>query len=543
MEILASGVVCSKDVMVDRGEFATGTGNDPNINTYRVATANAFEDGMENRDDLKWWDVGRVRSADISAFIRNAGSANANDGEADILWFQCHGDYDWGGPPWDGANGDLVTVCNVAGVPDVTFSPDTIAADNWSKDVEWVVLRTCGSLCEYATPVPLARDRWASRLVGRDHSAHGLLGYCEPTLSELQGGWFNNGVTYFLDALVGEYTMPAAWIYANTHLSVDEPYAVVCLEENRNDRIRGVIYRDVRVNNVNNDDFCYWWYHAMSDDATHSEVANDQEDLGHTILSEQLVESVKKTGIGLSCRTAQEALPRTPYQVDIEPRVLAKETALKKMGLSLLVVDDQKSFFKELQAENVLSVHKDKAVAVAADFLKASIPDWPMDANLKKVAPMFFAKGTNAPVVMGYVVEYGHKFYGCNIVGDFVKMTVTADGVVAYSERWHVMKESHPSREDARLKRNKTPVMSVKQAIENGSKRILQSHTLNQLKKREITLVHPVFYCDVPAPTQAILGYEMEVNRRLRFVFDAETGAPLHRKTIKDAAKGSANEF
>lgn len=527
---------CEGRVMVDRGEFATGTGNDPNINTYRVAAANAFEDGMENRDNLKWWDVGRVRSADISAFIRDAGSANGNDGEADILWFQCHGDYDQP-QNLDDANGDLITVCNVAGVSDVIFSPDTIAAGNWSKDVEWVVLRTCGSLCEYATPVPLARNRWASRLVGRDHPAHGLLGYCEPTTSELQGGWFNNGVTYFLDALVGEYTMPTAWIYANTHLSVNEPYAVVCLEENRNDRIRGVIYRDVRVSNVNDDDFCYWWYHANSDGATHSEGTSDQVNSGHTVLSEQLTESVKKIGMKLSCKTAQEALLRTPYQIDIEAIALAKEVTLKKMALNLLVTGDQKSFFKELQADNVLPVHKDKAVTVADDFLKTVVPEWPIDAKLMTVAPMFFAKGTNAPVVMGYVVEYGHTFYGCNIVGDFVKVTVTAGGVVGYSERWHMMKKSHPSRKRAHPKGLETPVMSVERAIENGSKRILRCGTANQLKKREITLVRPVFFCDVPAPTQAILGYELEMNRRFRFVFDAETGDPLRRKSFKDTRK------
>jgi len=162
LKVKSSGAeICTLDVMVDRGEFATITARSydsrPNINNAPDRTplwndaADEFKNDINDSGEgnLDWWGVGEVRGSDagnndaFDDFLKNGGSNQANNLESDMFYTHSHGNN----------TGDLYGTEITSAGPPIIEDWETIfdcsndfAAGDWNNDVEWPIIKACSVL-------------------------------------------------------------------------------------------------------------------------------------------------------------------------------------------------------------------------------------------------------------------------------------------------------------------------------------------------------------------------------------------------------------
>jgi len=240
----------SNSVMVDRGEFATGAARsydsklDPNPDPPdRTPLWNDNSDEFKNditdpgEGDLDWWDVGEIRgsyggdNSDFFDFVKDAGSNDSNNLEADMIYVDSHGD--------ESATGLLIgTEPNVT---DPSKEKTVLILDpfwdfessDWNNDLDWAILHTCSTLQHDGT----GRGKWEDMLKQSPRRAHGILGFEDPTRSD-----YKAYVDDFFDAINPQfhYKIIDAWITGNSTFFPwdNQPYAIVYHTENEDDKFQ-----------------------------------------------------------------------------------------------------------------------------------------------------------------------------------------------------------------------------------------------------------------------------------------------------------------
>lgn len=238
-------------------------------------------------------------------------------------------------------------------------------------------------------------------------------------------------------------------IYANTHYAVDEPYAVACITANATDKRCGVITRDVRVNALSPAHFSYWWYHALTDDQVGTPASTADVSEGAAGTAESCIRNLLRSR-GVQVIVGAVHIPERPLpQLMHFPVAVASADFTKGRGFHELRYGAERVHVSPFMKAGTLfaEVSRDEAVLRAQTFRRGLAEAFPADAALESAKPMYYARGRAHPVVMGYHLQYSHRWGGCRIEGDWIRMTVVGDCIVAYSERWHRLAEVLPGQD------------------------------------------------------------------------------------------------
>jgi pimeloyl-ACP methyl ester carboxylesterase len=169
-QVLANSTnrLCSHDVMVDAGEFASGGIDIFYLNRDRspVQQGALTDARFSDAGDGQFGDcigVLTVSNNPMARFILAAGANLPARRQADVLHVSSHG----------GMDGFLFDHCTFS---QPVFDPSSLAlsSTNWNQDVEWAVLAACNVLND--DPGNLGLARWQKALMGFPRPAHGLLG-------------------------------------------------------------------------------------------------------------------------------------------------------------------------------------------------------------------------------------------------------------------------------------------------------------------------------------------------------------------------------
>ena len=244
---------CSRDVVVDRGEYsAAGDANWP-------GDTQKFRSEMQN-SRVNWFEagyndaLGPATIAAFRAFIKAAGAATASHGEADMLYYTAHGDYDgtlYAHPP---------------SYASVIFDGYGIAnSSDWNDDLEWFYSDACSSLHNASEQGSLTGQSvngylgWTDALFGSPRPAHMVLGHWAPVNDPWSWkGWGNSQAICddFFDHAADSSpdTIIISWLHANTDMFADQECAVVAHADNVDDQLK-VVTRDSSSTAMK-----YYWY-------------------------------------------------------------------------------------------------------------------------------------------------------------------------------------------------------------------------------------------------------------------------------------------
>jgi len=245
----SSGPTGSRDIMLDRAEFAAGglqfmyDGNppltDPGLPPNAEANARAPMLRSMITNGNFWlagdetyhfrWGTNTIPN-ELTAFIQNTGAAEPFDNESDLFAFVSHGQSDgsfYDHPQIQGQNNLLI------------FDPDdpVHGIDNelhWNSDTDWAYTPVCLTLSHPGTQV------WVRAMQGADRPVHMVLG--------AKGGMSPDANARFLlfSELTLEQGRPILDAYreametsdTDSYVSSSEPWAVLYYESARNDTLR-----------------------------------------------------------------------------------------------------------------------------------------------------------------------------------------------------------------------------------------------------------------------------------------------------------------
>jgi len=213
------------DVMVDRGEFASGgihefygvaTGDQSVVQFQAITQTKFFNAG---NTDYSTDAVAQSQKTSFESFIKNVGSNDADNGEADFLHISAHGADD--GKIYDGQRP----------LNQLLFDP-TSAAGAWNTDAEWVMLATCSQL----NGVGGGRAAWEPALNGSPRKAHAILGAYKPLAGDLQ----NRLSAFWTDIRINRELILDAYSDAMGSGERPQPWAILVNAGNIQDKLKEV---------------------------------------------------------------------------------------------------------------------------------------------------------------------------------------------------------------------------------------------------------------------------------------------------------------
>jgi hypothetical protein len=420
--------------MVDRGEFATGTGRSydsklqPPNGEDRTPLWNTAADEFKNDitdswwgGNLDWWNVGEVRGSfagNNDAFknmIKNAGGNLDNNLEADMFYAQSHGQL----------NGELFGTKPKADDPaheevDYFLNPATdFAAEDWNNDLDWPIIKACQAIYHIGP----ARPRWQAILEHGPRKAHGILSFDWDSASD-----YADYVDDFMDEIGARHTIISSWINANTASWPwsNQPYGIVYHTENADDRFQkageGVsLTRDVTTSN-----FSYAWRDSGGQTGTDGLSGDVEETRKEMEIVWRGLKKTQEVRVGRAPNGLQKIRISAHHfeTTELSPQfTLAKkyESGIFKMSNDLNL--------------NVENLSKEQAVGIASEFIK-QLP-LPEDAVMLEPEPLHLSNFEQDAVAMAYAISFTHPYRGCVLAGDHITLIVQSDDVKLVSVSWH----------------------------------------------------------------------------------------------------------
>lgn len=402
------GVIASKSIMLDKGEFAS------------CGISIFFSDATRVKNNisaLNWVNAGYQEFSDAAGneanpdhllmqnFIKDAGDNTAANGEADFLHFTSHGDHD----------GRLVDDDSPWG-EDIIIRPSEINTDqDMNSDLEWVFINACSTLDQDDTGL----DNWMGVLKGTIHPVHGLLGFYEPVSANLSveiDSFFSR-----LGSSESPETYLNAFFNAMTSGSSDEPCAMVAHVENIDDTLK------VLTQDSSNNQYRYYWYNLSSfiDKSKDDTIIKTAD--GTSVASKVDLDSFDYKNIK-SVILKQKEFSTYPdnYQ----------QTKLK-CGMVILNSGDkianknQDEFTALAKAEEALTASfgplPDDAYGPQSGSLKMQDFTWQDNSALR----------SNEIVDIARTFKYTHYINGIPVVGDMLAATISGNEVIKLKGNWH----------------------------------------------------------------------------------------------------------
>lgn len=422
--ILAGGScsVCTKDVMVDRGEYAAaGDANWP-------GDTQKFKAEMVNTR-VNWYEAGyndAFGPASVGAFrtfIKSSGSGSSDHGEADMLYYTAHGDYDgtlYAHPPSSSSA--------------ILDGYDIANGSDWNNDLEWFYSDACSSL-HNASQVGFLSGRsddgylgWTAALFGGPRPAHMVLGHWAPVNDQWSWkGWGNSQAICddFFDhaAASSPDTIVNSWLHANTDLFADQECVVVAHAENVADQLKTVT-RDTSSTAMK-----YFWYDPTGIGGTWHDT-----DFTKSFPSYSATETTIPDVTPLVSKRSMVSIPFLAQEPRGEYRRIKR---IRHGAVSAL-----------LQSSSEI-----RDSTSAWTFLKGEISITQELAGISQVSIGTFSEGdftwgenqfNNAPRVVGRLYKWTHNIDGVPVYGDEIALLVIEGRPTKLRACWHQEVDSLP---------------------------------------------------------------------------------------------------
>ncbi len=379
--------LCSKDVKVDRAEFAAGSGEWPRFDplgiqqAYLDATAQTFAD---EAGGAGFFNNGLQKGDNLTLSL----CENAQDGnhsESDILWL--NGEEGGGGIVVDDEDSQ-------------TFS--FLSSIAWDDDIEFAAIWAC-HVFGYLNDEEFDEDNWVSEWVSvvAARKTHILLG----TVSFVRVTGGDEVDDFFKYALDEDQTVVDAWKNACLE-GIDEEYAILARTANIADKLKGPITRD-----STSTAFTYYYY----------EGPDGGDDCG-----------LPDAGPGLarSSHTVAFTNSASPGPTPILPVFTCSTTLVQRCDIPLTTNVLRASSLDESGAREL-------ALRLAGERLQLDGMDAPRVARMMKAT--FDAadiRRTWQPEVESYAVEIRHVLSGIPLDGDEATLIVSTNGSCTCRVKW-----------------------------------------------------------------------------------------------------------
>ncbi len=394
------------DVMVDRAEFSS---NGIHI-FYGSPTGDRAIVRTEALTNTKFFDAGDTDFPSVGAgepmrtFIKNVGSDQPGDGEADIMHVSSHGNAD--GALWDDAS-------------NVILNPATHISNSsdLNLDAEWLVLAACSTLNQWGG----GKDAWLSAMNGNPRGLHGVLG-AEATISDdlqdvYQGFW---------ERMRQGYTIKDAYAAAmELDNPTPEPWAVIHHSANGGDKLKEFtqdIQTQSRSRASSGISYSFLDTKTVICDQVGSceEGVKDSFDNGNGIVRVDfppLLPSQKNLAI------QQKMYPvRTKSRLPFAQKVSRKQ-------------DGRTVFEGELLFDAESTLSEQGAISLAEDLIRQYFPELVPQLKLKEVS-VRKSKGDRTKV-NGYIVQFDLFNGALPILGDHIRVSIFGDQYGAASLLYH----------------------------------------------------------------------------------------------------------
>ncbi len=417
------------DVMVDRGEFASATGEDTNpiqqawLNNSRSEFEEHIDKDEAGRiEELEWWENGEQLGDDCTkAFVQAAG-----DTPNDFFYMASHG---YNGVQID-QNDNIWFFSN--------------EADNWTDELEWIIFWACEVLGEDGDADAFIED-WDDHLL--DRQIHGILSLCNTGTTD--GSDEVDDFFKYACENSPQQTVREAWKSACLE-GPDEEYAVLMHWDNRDDKLPNDISADTDDNGMG-----YWYYNNQSTGEYQASLYKRDRlrYLSASFCDFFLQSAYAKEVLELNdgkVTVVAEIPDKTPIMV---PLVIEKENVnelrLDRTGFTSTTVSVEDGVRMSInEGDSIPSqLSEDRALAVAKEFIERKGGGFPTDALLDKKGMMQVIRyecgkldETREEFTEGYVFKFGHAYNGYPIVGDVISVVIQADEVRRFVRCW-----SHPA--------------------------------------------------------------------------------------------------
>ena len=376
--------LCSRNIMVDRAEFAAGSGEWPKYDplgaqqAYLDTTAQTFAD---EAGDAGFFNNGLQKGDNLTLSLCEK-AQDGNHTEADILFIT-------------GEEGLVVDVEDSQ-----TFG--TFSSITWDDDIEFVAIWSC-HVFGYLNSEEFDEDEWVSEWVSSiaARKTHIVLG----TVSSVRVTGNDEVEDFFKYALDEDQTVINAWKNACLE-GIDEEYAILARTANIADKLKGPITRD-----STSTAFTYYYY----------EGPDGGDDCGLPDAGPL----VAQTSNALSS-THSDALAATR----ILPVFTSSTTVVYRCDITSVTNVQRTDSLDESGA-------RDLALHLAGERLHLDGMDTPRVARMMKAT--FDAtdiRRTWQPDVESHAVEIRHVLSGVPLDGDEATLIMSPNGSCACRVRW-----------------------------------------------------------------------------------------------------------
>ena len=424
---------CVTNIMVDRGEFATGIARSfdsriarPSSDRTPIWSVTADEVVADITDpwegNLDWMETWSFRATDagnnlgFTALIIHGGGTDPFHLETDFFYTHSHG-Y---------PSGNLAgTMPNPLAPPpdevvETIFDASVQLAGVWCNDIDWVMIKACSALKHNDA----GRPRYQSALTSLPRPAHGVLGFEDPSISD-----YASYADDFFDGIGNRLTIVQSWIDANTGIAPwgDQPYAVVCHAECQNDRFRKPdedgegLSPDVATQN-----FVYFWRDTNGVSGTTS--------LGVNAMSQAVSQQVVWNGQAVTKQVPiMMSMPSIP-SVSVEPHLFVINADAEQFVMNKSWSSGRVVMARDMDLDAPALTYDD-AERIAFQF--AQKYHFPVDIDIGEYAPICRETASGDKRVIAYTLSFTHSIDQVPIVMDAITMIIQHDGVCFISAFWH----------------------------------------------------------------------------------------------------------